>query len=55
MERLIHVYPVLAVSVGSHTNTSLLYRRALLPLVGHPSVPFLTFELYRGHMTWLYM
>jgi len=36
---------VLAVSVGiSHTNTSLQYRRAVLPSVVRPSEPFLAFQ-----------
>ena len=43
---------VLAVPIGSHTNTSLPYKCAVLPSVVHPSVPFLAFHPYRGHMTW---
>ena len=40
----------LAVPVSSHTDMSLpLYVRAVLPSVVCPSVPFLAFQLYRGH------
>ena len=42
---------VLAVSVNSHTTTSLPYTRAVLPSVVHPLVPFLAFQSYRGHTT----
>jgi len=42
---------VLAAPIGSHTNTSLPYKCAVLPSAVHPSVPFLAFHPYWGHMT----